>query len=251
MSAAKMLPAFVLVLVLVFPAFLGSAVIAAGQEASPPQGSTPGSNSSTTSAERESRHEAREATKEKELAGEEDPNVAFRHSAAVKLIARITGLSVDAAYWACVVLNLIVVIAVLWALLRKTLPAVYRNRTEAIQRRMEEARKASEDARRRLSEVETRLSRLDVEIEQMRREAEASGHREEERVMAAAEEERRRIVESAEQEIARAANAARRELRAYAAELGVSLAETRIRITEGADQKLVRDFTARLGKDGN
>ncbi len=251
MSPAKMLAAFVLVLVLVFPAFPGSAVIAAGQEASPPQRSTPGSDSSTTSAERESRHEAREATKEKELAGEEDPNEAFRHSPSVKWIARKTHLNPDTVYWLCLVLNLIAVVALVWAFLGKLVPAVYRNRAESIQRRMEEARKASEDARRRLSEVETRLSRLDVEIEQMRREAEASGHREEERVMAAAEEERRRIVESAEQEIARAANAARRELRAYAAELGVSLAETKIRITEGTDQKLVRDFTARLGKDGN
>ncbi len=181
----------------------------------------------------------------------QDPNEAFRHSGSVKLVSRITGLSEDAAFWLCMALNFIAVVVVLWVLLRKILPTAFRNRTEAIQRRLEEARKTSEEARRRLADVEARLSRLDVEIGQMRNEADASARHEEERVMAAAEEERRRIVESAEQEIARAANAARRELKAYAAELGVSLAEKKIRIEVNTDQKLVREFTARLGKDGN
>src|SRR5215471_7966287 len=186
----------------------------------------------------------------KETHGEEaDPNEAFRHADSVKLVARITGLSLDAAYWLCVVLNFVIVFAILWILLRKVIPAAFRNRTEAIQKRLEEARKASEDARRRLTDVEARLSRLDSEIEQMRREAEAGVKAEEERVMKAAEEERRRIVQSTEQEIATAANAARRELKAYVAELAVSLAEKKIRITESTDETLVRHFASRLGKD--
>jgi F0F1-type ATP synthase membrane subunit b/b' len=48
-----------------------------------------------------------------------------------------------------------------------------------------------------------------------------------------------------------AANAARRELRAYAAELAVDMAEKRIQIGKEADQALVREFTASLGKDGD
>lgn len=187
----------------------------------------------------------------KEEEGEVDPNVVFRHSAAVRMIAAKTGLSIDQAFWLCMALNFIVIFGLLWFLLRKAIPAMYRGRVEAIQKRLEEARKTSEDARRRLDEVEARLSRLDTEIEQMRREAEASSRHDEERIMAAAEEERRRIVQSAEQEIARAANAARRELKAYTVELGVSLAEKKIRIAEAADQQLVREFTSRLGRDGN
>ncbi|HEY6250761.1 MAG TPA: ATP synthase F0 subunit B [Candidatus Angelobacter sp.] len=182
---------------------------------------------------------------------EGDSNDQFRHSGSIKAIARMTGLSLDTTYWLCVVLNFIVVFAVLWFFLRKALPAVFRNRTEAIQRRLEEARKTSEEARRRLSEVEARLSRLDTEIAQMRHEAEASGKTEEEHMMAAAEEERRRIVESAEQEISSAAAAARRELKAYTAELAVSLAEKKIRISESTDEQLVRSFASRLGKDEN
>jgi len=191
------------------------------------------------------------AGKKEEGGKEADPNDVFRHSDAVKFVSRLTGLDLDTAYWVCIVLNFIVVFAILWLLLRKALPTVFRNRTEAIQRRLEEARKASEESRVRLTAVEERLSRLDTEIGQMRREAEASAQAEEDRVMAAAEEERRRIVESAEQEIAHAASTARRELKAYVAELAVDLAGKNIRIAENTDEKLVRHFASRLGKDSH
>lgn len=229
---------------------LACGALASAQEA-PQPGTTPTPSADAPRTQRpiEGRREGQLLVKEEE--GEVDPNVVFKHSAAVRMIAAKTGLSIDQTFWLCMALNFIVIFGVLWFFLRKAVPALFRNRAEAIQRRLEEARKTSEDAKRRLGEVEARLSRLDSEIEEMRREAEASGRQEEERVMAAAEEERRRIVQSAEQEIARAANAARRDLRAYAAELGVSLAEKKIRITEGADQQLVRDFTLRLGRDGN
>lgn len=217
-------------------AFLSSTATVLAQEPQHPE----------SSASAAPAHESTQASKEAE-----DPNEQFRHSDSVKAIARITGLSLDATYWLCVLLNFIIIFAVLWWGARKVLPIFFRNRTEAIQRRLEEARKASEDARRRLSEVEARLSRLDAEIEKMRQEAEASGKTEEEHMLTAAEEERRRIVESAEQEIASAAAAARRDLKAYTADLAVGLAEKKIQISASADETLVRNFAARLGKDGN
>jgi F-type H+-transporting ATPase subunit b len=85
----------------------------------------------------------------------------------------------------------------------------------------------------------------------MRSEAEESARAEQQRLLAAGEEERRRIVSSAQQEIDMAANAARRELKGYATELAVDLAEKKIRVDQSSDEALVRDFTARLGKDGN
>ena len=48
-----------------------------------------------------------------------------------------------------------------------------------------------------------------------------------------------------------AANSARRDLKAYAAELAVDLAEKKIKVAKDTDQSLVREFTANLGKDGN
>lgn len=222
---------------------------AAAQEPQASQSPRPATEEPKARHPRDDQREGRLLVKEEE--GEVDPNVVFRHSAAVRMIAAKTGLSIDQAFWLCMALNFILIFGLLWFLLRNAIPALFRGRAEAIQRRLEEARKTGEDARRRLSEVEGRLSRLDSEIEEMRRQAETSSRHEEDRVMATAEEERRRIVQSAEQEIARAANAARRELKAYAAELGVNLAEKKIRIAEGADQQLVRDFSLRLGRDGN
>jgi len=175
----------------------------------------------------------------------------IRHAPAVRWIAKHTGLSIDQAYWLCVILNFSVVAIAIFSLARKKLPAVFKNRTALIQKRIEEARKMSEEARHRLSEVEGRLSRLDLEITEMRREAEENARAEERRVLAAVEDERKRIVESAEQEISTIANAARRDLKAYAGALAVDLAEKKIRVGKDTDQSLVREFTAQLGKDGN
>lgn len=175
---------------------------------------------------------------------------AFKHSAAIKLFARLTGLSVENAYWLAVVINFVIMFGALWFLLRKVVPAAFKARTASIQEKLAEARKMSEEARQRLSEVEGRLSRLDSEIAQMKADAEAISRAEEQRILAAGEEERRRIVTSAEQEIEMAANLARRNLKAYAAELSVNLAEKKIRVGPDVDAALVREFTLGLGKDG-
>jgi len=189
---------------------------------------------------------------EREAKAEEtSPTEAFKHSSMVKKLAHWTHLSEDEVYWISLVLNFAVIIAILWFALRKVVAATFRGRTEALQKNLAESRKAADEAGQRLTQIEERLSRLHAEIEQMRSEAETIAASEEQRVMAAAEEERRRIVESAEQEIARAAGNARRELKVYAAELAVRLAEQKIRISESADEMLVRRFASRLGKDGN
>jgi F-type H+-transporting ATPase subunit b len=147
--------------------------------------------------------------------------------------------------------NFAVLVVVLWLLTRKKLPALLKARTESIQKGIEEARKTSEEAGRRLTEVEGRLSRLDAEITEMRREADEGARSEEKRMLAEVEGERQRIVTAAEQEIAMAAAAARRDLKSYAAALAVDLAEKKIRVDKDADQALVREFTASLGRDGN
>jgi F0F1-type ATP synthase membrane subunit b/b' len=58
------------------------------------------------------------------------------------------------------------------------------------------------------------------------------------------------VVELAELEIAAAAKAARRDLKAFSAELAVSLAEKKIQIDPETDQRLVSTFVSDLGKDG-
>jgi len=201
-------------------------------------------------AEQKSEQEPNKAKGEHEVkeGGEAD---AIRNAPAVKFIARHTGLTNNQAYWLCIGLNFAVIFFAIAGLLRKKLPGYFGGRTAMIQKGIEEARKTSEDARRRLADVEGRLSRLDTEIASMRREADENAKAEEQRILAAGEEEHRRIVASAEQEIEMTANAARRELKAYVAELAVELAEKKIRVSKDADEALVRAFTTQLGKDGN
>jgi len=209
----------------------------------------PASSATTIpSAQEEPKSEKAEG-REKVKEGEEAD--AIRNAPAVKWIARHTGLTNDGAYWLCIGLNFAVIFFAMAGLMRKILPGFFKGRTSTIQQGIEEARKMSEDARRRLAEVEGRLSRLDADIAAMQREADENAKAEEQRLLAAGEEERRRIVTSAEQEIEMAANTARRELKAYVAELAVELAEKKIRVSNDTDQALVRAFTAQMGKDGN
>jgi F-type H+-transporting ATPase subunit b len=183
-------------------------------------------------------------------AHEEEEGAEFKHSPSVRFIATHTGLSLTAAYWLLVSLNfLIIAVLVGWAL-KKNLPGMFKARTETIRKSMDEARHASEDANRRLSDIESRLGRLDSEIQEMRTKAEADAVAEEQRIRAAAEDDRRKIVAMTEQEIDAAAKAARRELKAYAADLAVSLAEKRIKVDAKTDEALVETFVRQLGKDG-
>jgi len=188
------------------------------------------------------------AHENREAAGEEkDEMEEFKHSPSVQWIHRHTGLSIQASYWASVVLNFVVIAGVLVWAGRKYLPGIFRDRTAAIQKAMQEAQKASEEARRKLAEIESRLQKLDVEIGMMRDAAENEGAAEEARIKAAAEEDARKIIASAEQEIDAAAKAARRQLTAHAADLAVGLAQKQIHVDAATDQALVRNFASQMG----
>ena len=187
-------------------------------------------------------HETREASGE-----EKDETAEFKQSASVRLVARLTGMSLEQAFWLSTALNFAVIAALIFWGGRKYLPGMFRDRTLAIQKAMQEAQKASDEARRRLAEIESRLMKLDVEIGMMRDAAEKEGAAEELRLKAAAEEDARKIVQSAEQEIAAAIKAARRALTAYAADLAVGLAKKQIHVDATTDQALVRNFAGELG----
>ena len=187
-------------------------------------------------------HETREA------AGEEaDETAVFKQSPSVQLISKWTGMSLQHAYWLCVLSNFVVIaVVIVWAG-RKFLPGAFSARTAAIQKAMQEAQKASDEARRRLAEIESRLMKRDVEIGMMRDAAEKDAAAEEARIQAAAQEDARKMVEAAQLEIAAAAKAARRDLTAYAADLAVGLARKQIQIDAPTDQALLRNFAGELG----
>jgi F-type H+-transporting ATPase subunit b len=192
---------------------------------------------------------ADESPQPAEASGEDTEQ--FKHSGSVRLLSRITGLSLEGAYWLAVLINFAIVAGVIVWASRKNLPAMFRNRSASIQKSIEEARRASEDANHRLAQIEARLSRLDDDIAHMRVSSEKEAAAEEQRIQQAAEEDAKRIVESAEQEISAAAKAARRELTIYAADLAVNLAAKQIRVDAPTDQALVRQFASQLANAGN
>lgn len=192
------------------------------------------------------------ARESREAAGEEKgENDELKKSPAVQFVARVTGMSLQHAYWLSMLLNFAIIAAAMVWLSRLHLPGLFRSRTESIQSAMKQARKATDDANRRLADIESRLAKLDSEIASMQGTAEKEAAAEEARIRAAADEDGRRIVRAAQQEIAAAAKAARRELKGYAADLAVALAQRQIRVDHPTDQALVRSFAERLGDESN
>jgi F-type H+-transporting ATPase subunit b len=187
-----------------------------------------------------------DVAQESQQAAGEDDEAKFRQSASVKLLARVTNLSLEHAYWLGMGINFAVIaILVLW-FGRKFLPGMFRARTAFIQKAMSDAQKSSEDANRRLADIESRLSRLDSEIAGIRAAAEKEAAEEEERIRLSAEEDARKIREAAQLEIVAAGKAARRELTAYAADLAVALAAKQLHVDADTDQVLVRNFSQQL-----
>ena len=183
-------------------------------------------------------------------AGEGEENAEFKRSASVQLLSRITGLSLHSAYWLAIALNFAVIaLAIVW-FSRSKLPGMFRARTASIRKTMDEAQRASAEAQRRLSQIEGRLAKLDGEIAAMRSQAEAEASGEEARIQAAAQQEARKIEEQVGQEIEAAARLAQRDLKAYAAELAISLAEKRIQVDASTDRALVESFVGQLGQNG-
>ncbi len=235
--------------------FLTSSLMFAEQHPAQPQQAT---EQSAHSADRD-QHDSvgSELAKEsREAAGEKDEQAEFKNSPSVKLIAKWTGLSLNSAYWLSIFLNFAILAALIVVIAKSKLPGMFRTRTQDIQRGMREAQKASEDANRRLADIESRLQNLDAEVAAMRTAAESEAALEEEKIRQAAELEKKKIVEGAESEIASAAKLARRELKIFAADLAVSLAEKRIHVDTETDRALVGNFVSQLkvpgtpGKDG-
>lgn len=183
----------------------------------------------------------------REAAGEKEENAQFKFSPSVRWMGKELGIGEHGAYWLAFILNFAVLALVIYLISRSRIPAMFRSRTATIRRAMEEAGKASAEANRRLGEIEARLARLDQEIATMHQQAEKETAGEEEKLRLSAAQDARRVVEAAEQEIAAAANLARRELKAYAAELSVAMAEKRIHVDKDTDAALVRDFAEQLG----
>lgn len=177
---------------------------------------------------------------------EENENEAYRHSAAVRALGSKLGLNAEQAATAFTLINFaLLVIGVGWVLL-KTLPKLFRDRSNKIQKHLVDARTATAEASARLTSVEARLAKLDGQIAEMHAQAEKDSIVDEQRIKAAVEDEKKKILQTAEQEITSATSQARRELQQYAADLAIDQAARKLVVTAEADRLLVQNFARRL-----
>ncbi|HEX8177334.1 MAG TPA: ATP synthase F0 subunit B [Pyrinomonadaceae bacterium] len=148
--------------------------------------------------------------------------------------------------------NLFIFLAVLIYILRRPLSEAFKARREGIRRELMRAQEERNAALAKLEEVETRLSRLDAEVAEIRAQSAKEAADERERLRLATEAEIEKLREQSRREIESAGKAARQDLRAFAAEQSVRLAEEMIRkdIRPEDDARLITLEIEELGGAG-
>jgi len=150
--------------------------------------------------------------------------------------------------------NLSLLVGALAYVLRKPLADFFAQRSAAIRKGLEEGRKALEASQAQLKTVEEKLRHLEEEIAAFKASAAQEMEAEDQRWKLAASEEAEKILQAARARTEVAVRAAKLELKTYAAERAVQLAEETIRqrLDEAGRKKLVSDFLAEVetGKSG-
>ena len=117
-------------------------------------------------------------------------------------------------------------------------------RDSKIREGITEAQKMKQDAERRAAEMDARLATLGADIEKFRVQSGAEMRQEGERIARETTAQIKRIEEQAAVEIETAGKTARRQLKEYAAELALGLAEERLRarMDSATESTLVTNF---------
>jgi len=147
--------------------------------------------------------------------------------------------------------NLSLVLVVLYFILRKPASNFFRERARKIDESLAAADASREEAKRKMAEVEAKVAGLEERVEEILEAAREEGAAEKARIIAAAEREAARILENAERGIESRIRAARKELKAYAAELALDRARKllRERIDEEEDQRLLDRLLEDIGEE--
>ena len=145
--------------------------------------------------------------------------------------------------------NLVLFVGILYYLLHGPIRKALTARRENIRRELRRAQEERDAANAKLQEVEARLSTLNTEVATIREQAEREAATERERLARATEDESRKLREQAQREIENAGKIARHDLRRFAAEQSVQLAEEMIRrnIRPEDDARLVQTYVEELG----
>lgn len=147
-------------------------------------------------------------------------------------------------------LNFLILFGGLALLLAKPLRAYLGELSLGIEKTIRETGRAKKEAEARLAAIQLRLEGLGEEVLKIKKEGEEAGSVEKERILAIARREADRLKSFARQEIEADAQAAMRELREYAAQLAVSLAQARIqkRLTPELHSHLIDGSIEGLGR---
>jgi F-type H+-transporting ATPase subunit b len=145
--------------------------------------------------------------------------------------------------------NLLLFVGGLYFILRRPIGASLVARRNAIRQELMRAQEERRAALAKLEEVEARLAKLDAEVETVRAQARREAEAERESIKRATAEETRRLREQAQREIESAGKAARQDLRRFAAEQSVRMAEDLIRrdIRAEDDARLMNEYIGELG----
>jgi F-type H+-transporting ATPase subunit b len=138
-------------------------------------------------------------------------------------------------------------------LMAKHLPGFFSSRTTEIQKGISESQQKKMDAERRSAEMDARLNALGADIEKFRTQSAAEMQQEGDRIGRETAAQIQKIETQAAVEIESAGKTARRQLKEYAAELALGLAEERLRarLDDATESALVDDFVHDLERQAS
>jgi F-type H+-transporting ATPase subunit b len=144
--------------------------------------------------------------------------------------------------------NFAILVVALGYLIRKHAPAYFAKQSTEIRQGIAEATQTKQDAEARAAAIDRRLANLESEIAKLRSEAHEEISAEGGRISRETMHRLQKIQSQGEQEITMMSRAGRDELKKYAAELALNLAQQRIRsrMTKDSEDGLVDAFLADL-----
>jgi F-type H+-transporting ATPase subunit b len=183
------------------------------------------------------------------IKSDDEGDAQFLHSPVVQSVARILHLKLDTAVAVFLGINFAIIFFAVAIPLKRTMPKIFRKRSETLSQDLTSARQATADAQARLSAVEAQLAGLGEEIKKLTAQVEQDSREDEKRIKASMGEESTRIVAAAEQEINATVAQAKRGLRSFAADLAIGQAEKQIALTPETDRALIAEFVAGVAGD--
>ena len=132
--------------------------------------------------------------------------------------------------------NLLLFILAALYLIRRPLREGLRSRSEAIKTELKRAKEERDQALAKLSDVEARFANLETELSKVKARTAAELDGERERIQAATSDEVTRMREQAKREIESAGKTERQELRRFAAQESIRMAEDILKKEIGAEE---------------